>query len=144
MSSIALILESCLKRTNSFTRFLIVGIINTMTGLSTMFFLLNAAELSYWLSTFLGNSVGAIVSYSLNRTFTFHSKATLKKSVPRFITVILFCYFFSYAVSDMAASMIKDQFPLKMVTAENLAVLVGTAIYMIMNYCGQKLYVFNK
>lgn len=144
MNSITLILENCLKRTNSFIRFLIVGAINTLIGLSTMFLLFNIAELSYWFSTFLGNSVGAIVSYSLNRTFTFHSNATIKKSVPRFIAVILFCYFFSYTVSSMAAGMIKNQFSLNMLTAENLAIFIGTAVYMITNFFGQKLYVFKK
>ncbi|KOP83007.1 GtrA family protein [Cytobacillus solani] len=144
MSSIALILESCLKRTNSFIRFFIVGVINTLTGLSTMFLLLNIAELSYWFSTFIGNSIGAIVSYSLNRTFTFQSKVTIKKSVPRFIAVILFCYLFSYKVSEMAAGMIIGKFPLIRLTGENLAIIIGTAVYMITNYFGQRLYVFRK
>lgn len=144
MNSITLILESCLKRTNSFIRFLIVGAINTLTGLSTMFLLFNTVEFTFWFSTFLGNSVGAIVSYSLNRTFTFHSKVPIKKSVLRFIAVILFCYFFSYTVSSMAADMIKEQFSFSMLRAENLAMFIGTAVYMITNYFGQKLFVFKK
>lgn len=144
MNSITLILESCLKRTNSFIRFLIVGAINTLTGLSMMLLLFNTAEFTYWFSTFLGNSVGAIVSYSLNRTFTFHSKVTVKKSVPRFIAVIFFCYFFSYTVSSMAADMIKVQFSLNMLRIENFAMFIGTAVYMIANYFGQKYIVFKK
>ena len=57
-----------------FVRFLMVGVANTIVGLSVMYLLLHLAGLSYWTSTFLGNSVGAVVSFFLNRSFTFRSQ----------------------------------------------------------------------
>ncbi|MCP3739977.1 GtrA family protein [Rossellomorea sp. BNER] len=145
MSHIALILENCLKRTNSFTRFLLVGVINTLTGLSIMLLLLNVAALSYWLSTFLGNGCGAVVSYFLNRSFTFQSNIPIRNSVFRFITVILVCYFFSFTLSKVAADLLADFYFIRnTLTNENLAVLIGTGFYTITNYFGQKNIVFNK
>ncbi|MBS4190821.1 GtrA family protein [Bacillus sp. FJAT-49705] len=145
MNSLTLILENYLKRTNSFIRFLLVGIMNTLTGISLMLFLLNVTGLSYWLSTFFGNSAGAVVSYFLNRSFTFQSNSKITKSLPRFITVILVCYFISFTVSHIAAEIISDLsfFSYLFLSNENLAVFIGTGFYTVMNYFGQKHLVFN-
>ncbi|QED48230.1 GtrA family protein [Cytobacillus dafuensis] len=145
MNSLTLILEKYLKRTNSFIRFLLVGIMNTLTGLSIMLLLLNVIGLSYWLSTFIGNSAGAFVSYFLNRSFTFQSESKITKSLPRFIAVILVCYFISFTVSHTAAEIISDIsfFGYIFLSKENLAVIIGTGFYTVMNYFGQKHLVFN-
>ncbi|MEH7124750.1 GtrA family protein [Bacillus sp. JJ1773] len=133
-------MENYLKRTNSFFRFLLVGVVNTLIGLSIMLLLLNAAEMSYWISTFIGNGVGAFVSYFLNRSFTFQSKIHLKTSIPRFIIVILSCYIFSYSVSHMALRIFEEGNSL---LAENLAVVIGAGLYTLLNYLGQRFYVFK-
>lgn len=78
------VLKNYLKQTNSFIRFLLVGIVNTAVGLSIMLFLMNALELSYWISTFIGNGTGAVTSFLLNRTFTFKSDIEWRRGVARF------------------------------------------------------------
>lgn len=144
MNFIALISEKCLKRTNSFIRFLLVGVINTLTGLSIMLLLLNVFRQSYWISTFLGNSAGASVSYFLNRNFTFNSKANIGISIPRFIIVILVCYMISYMLGTSIVEIYADIYYVNnKLPKENIAVLIGTAIYTVTNYFGQKLYVFR-
>ena len=82
----------------SFVRFIMVGVVNTVVGLSVMYLLLHALGQSYWIATFLGNSIGACVSFLLNRNFTFKSKDSVSKSAVRFIVVILGCYFISYEI----------------------------------------------
>lgn len=145
MSSITLILENCLKRTNSFIRFLLVGVINTAIGLSVMLLLLDIFNQSYWFSTFSGNCIGACISYLLNRVFTFQSKVNISRSLFRFIIVILTCYFLSYTVGTMAATFISDIYLVRSILSnEELAVFIGTAIYMLTNYLGQKYFVFKK
>src|SRR5947209_2726841 len=81
---------------HSFIRFLLVGVINTVVGLSAMYLFLHGFSLSYWASTFIGNIIGACVSYFLNRTFTFKSSTAVGKSMVRFTLVILACYVISY------------------------------------------------
>ncbi|WP_430101061.1 GtrA family protein [Paenibacillus polymyxa] len=44
-----------------------------------MFLLFNILETNYWLSTFIGNSVGATVSYFLNKRFTFKMMQTMDR-----------------------------------------------------------------
>lgn len=145
MSSLAAILESYLKQTNTFIRFLLVGAINTVIGLSAMLVLFNAIGLSYWLATFLGNCTGATISYFLNRSFTFQSQVHIKASIPRFIIVIVACYFFSYSLSYLIINIITE---IKLIEnnhqAENFAIMIGAAFYTASNYLGQKYFVFYK
>jgi putative flippase GtrA len=127
----------------SFIRFIIVGVVNTIVGLSFMYLFLHAAGLSYWISTFLGNSLGACVSYLLNRNFTFKSQNPVSKSAIRFIIVILCCYFISYDLGKNLVSWVfssSDIFNGKLKT--DFAVLVGTGMYTVLNYLGQKFFVF--
>src|SRR5213080_3970448 len=88
---------------HSFIRFLLVGVINTVVGLSAMYLFLHGFSWSYWASTFIGNIIGACVSYFLNRTFTFKSSAAVGKSMFRFTIVILVCYFISYYLGEKIA-----------------------------------------
>lgn len=105
-----------------------------------MLFLLNAAEMSYWISTFIGNGVGALISYLLNRSFTFQSKAKWNSTIPRFIIVILSCYILSYTVSHMALRIFEED---HILLKENFAVILGAGLYTLLNYLGQRLYVFK-
>lgn len=128
-----------------FFRFLIVGVINTLVGLSIIYILLHIAGLSFWLATFIGNSIGAVVSYTLNKTFTFKSSATVSKSAIRFIFAILACYFISYYLGKQLANWALDQVPfLPNNYKTDIAVLFGTGLYTITNYFGQKIIVFSK
>jgi len=132
-------------QTNTFTRFLLVGVLNTAVGLSTMFLLLYIFQVSYWWSTFIGNSIGAAVSYLLNRTFTFQSHVTHGKGVIRFIAVILLCYLFAFSSSKMLTGFM-ERFVQNNLWGmqEDLSVLLGTALYTMLNYLGQKKFVFHK
>jgi putative flippase GtrA len=127
----------------TFVRFIIVGISNTIIGLSVMYFLLNAAGLSYWTSTFLGNSVGACISFFLNRVFTFRSDQFGFESVFRFIVVILFCYFISFNIGKYLVEwLINKHLSFLSDITTDLQVLASTCLYTALNYVLQKVYVF--
>lgn len=128
------------RQTNSFIRFIIVGVLNTLVGLSIMFFSIHMLELSYWSSTFVGNASGAVLSFFLNRVFTFESNVSIGKGAIRFTVVIFVCYFLSYFLSDRFA----DAFPFREGIQKDFAILLGAAFYTISNYLGQKYFVFRK
>ncbi|KXG09042.1 hypothetical protein AT864_02726 [Anoxybacillus sp. P3H1B] len=130
---------------HSFFRFLLVGLINTAVGLSVMYTLLHLAHVSYWGATLIGNTIGAIVSYCLNRLFTFRSHAPISSSAFRFALVIMVSYFFAYRLGKQLAhwtmgtvSLLPAQY------TDDMAILFGTALYTIFNYLGQKRLVFIK
>ena len=63
----------------TFVRFLMVGVLNTAVGFGVMFALYNLAglhtwgDLGYWLSSAANYIVGSVVSYFLNKHFTFRN-----------------------------------------------------------------------
>ncbi|MFC3883558.1 GtrA family protein [Bacillus songklensis] len=129
---------------HSFLRFLLVGLINTFIGLSVMYVLLHAAHLSYWLSTFGGNAAGACVSYVLNKSFTFRSAQPIQHTIYRFVAVISLCYFLAYFVGIRSAFWIMERVvDLPLTYVEDVAILFGTAFYTILNYLGQRQFVFS-
>lgn len=134
-----------MKFNTKFLRFLIVGMINTIVGLSISFISLNIFQVNYWVSTFSGNGVGAVVSYFLNRKFTFKSNAAVRKTFWKFIIVILLCYFISYWTSSfIVKSFIQiGQFSLSNQILDNISTLFGAVLYTISNYLGQKIIVFS-
>ncbi|CAN7305255.1 GtrA family protein [Paenibacillus sp. LjRoot56] len=130
--------------TGSFARFLLVGVLNTLVGLSASFALFNLLDLNYWLSTFGGNTIGAVVSYLLNRTFTFRSKASIGSSWWKFALVILICYGFSYGISWLLAEAISSYLPNASTNwLHNGAILIGNGLYTIGNYIGHKYFTFR-
>ncbi|AZU63790.1 GtrA family protein [Neobacillus mesonae] len=134
-----------LKPVNSdFIRFLLVGVVNTLTGLLIMLILLNSLGLSYWISTFTGNTIGACVSFLLNRTFTFRSTISFQKGIPRFCAIIFICYFSSYFCSEKILQAAGQIFTADQAMLQNGSVLLGSGFYTISNYFGQKYIVFKK
>ena len=69
----------------------IVGIANTIVGFSIIFLLMlfgvTATE-----SNIIGYAVGSVVSYFLNKKYTFKSKKKSKKEALKFFTVLLISY----------------------------------------------------
>ncbi|MCD1259447.1 GtrA family protein [Paenibacillus athensensis] len=131
--------------TGSFARFLLVGVFNTLVGLSASFLFFNVFGLGYWASTFAGNTIGAVVSYALNRSFTFRSTASVASSWWRFALVILICYGISYGAGMVLAKAAGALLPdVSAKLLHNGAILVGNGLYVICNYVGHKYFTFRR
>lgn len=129
----------------TFFRFILVGIVNTIVGLTVMYLLLHGAGLSYWMSTFLGNSIGACVSFFLNRSFTFKSDDSVLKGMIRFVAVILLCYFLSYSIGkNLVQWLLINNHSITSTVKTDLAVFISTSLYTVLNYLAQKLFVFRQ
>jgi putative flippase GtrA len=128
-----------------FLRFLIVGVLNTMVGMGLMFLLKNGLDWPYWHATFTGNSIGAAVSFILNRAFTFQSNVPVRVGAPRFVLVILVSYILSFSVSHSITekineSTIRDLY----LSLDSVAIILGSIFYTITNFIGQKVFVFKE
>ena len=55
-------------------KFILVGIINTLFGTLIMFGFYNILHLNYWISTAANYVFGSILSYFLNKYFTFKNR----------------------------------------------------------------------
>lgn len=127
-----------------FARFLLVGVLNTLIGLSSSFLLYNLVQMGYWAATFGGNLIGAIASYFLNRRFTFRSNVSVSSSWWKFAVVIISCYAVSYGCSlwiSQSLYWLLPQASQKLV--QNFAILLGNGLYTILNYLGHKYFTFR-
>jgi putative flippase GtrA len=77
---------------NQFSRFLLVGLANTTIGYVVIFGCMYLGELSPELSNLLGYLLGLLVSYFLNRHFTFRSDQRRSTEFVRFVLVFLTAY----------------------------------------------------
>lgn len=123
-------------------RFVLVGAVNTLFGAGIMFIFYNCLHLSYWLSSASNYFFGSILSYFLNKYFTFRRTERSAKYIVRFVINISVCYFAAYSV---AKPLITQLLASASVTAqENIAMFAGMVIFTVLNYFGQKLFAFKK
>ena len=125
----------------SLVRFIIVGIINTLVGAGVMFFMYNILGAGHWVSSALNYIVGSIVSYFLNKYFTFRQKRKSLRIVLSFIANICVCYLIAYGVARPVVGMMLSGSP-ETVT-DNLSMLLGMAVFVGLNYLGQRFIVFK-
>jgi len=128
----------------SFLMFLIVGVVNTLFGTAIMLVLYNVFGCSYWVSSFCDYFFGSILSYFLNKHFTFHYQQTDLRSIIRFVLNIVVCYLIAYSAALPITRYALESMSLSKVVVENVAMLVGTGLFMVINYLGQKFFAFSK
>ena len=124
-----------------FIRFLGVGVINTAVGTGTMFLLYNVFGAVYWISSASNYIVGSIVSYILNKKFTFKNQDSNKKTIIKFVVGIAVCYGIAYGIAKPLVHTLLSGQSQKM--ADNMAMLVGMGLFVIINYLSQKFFTFN-
>ena len=126
----------------SIPKFLLVGVLNTLVGAGIMFLLYNVAGWGYWPSTAANYLVGGVVSFFLNKYFTFQNKERSWWQVVKFIITVAVCWVIAYAIAKplvlqvLAGQSVKIQ--------ENVAMLAGMCIYTGLNYFGQRFFAFKK
>lgn len=125
----------------TFWKFILVGVANTLFGTGIMFVFYNVFHFSYWISSASNYFFGSILSYLLNRMFTFRSEETTTKTLPRFVINISLCYLLAYGMAKPLLSHILSGFSQNI--QENIAMLVGMCLFVGLNYIGQRFFVFK-
>ena len=123
-------------------KFILVGIANTLFGTAVMFLFYNVFKFGYWVSSASNYIFGSILSYFLNKYFTFQNKEKSLKLVVKFIINITVCYAVAYGVAKpLTIKILSGMAP---VIQDNVAMLVGMGLFVILNYFGQRFLIFNK
>lgn len=134
--------ELCLKFFDvTFWKFIIVGVLNTIVGTGIMFLFYNVFHLSYWISSASNYVFGSILSYFLNKYFTFKSKTNTKQTMLRFVVNISLCYLLAYGGAKPLAKWIFSG--ASVTVQENLAMVAGMCFFVALNYIGQRFFVFK-
>jgi len=126
----------------SFLRFVLVGVINTLVGTAIMFVFYNIFHFGYWFSSASNYVLASILSYFLNKYYTFQSKGDDWRSVLRFVINISVCYLLAYGIAKPLMRWILSG--TTQTIQENVAMLTGMVLFVAFNYIGQKFFVFNQ
>ncbi len=127
----------------SMWKFLLVGVANTLLSMVLMFAL---EFLGYWPSTAIAYVAGAVLSFFLNRSFTFKSKAAFWPSVLKFAVNVAVCYAVGYGLARLLIRppALSELTAVPAVWFERLSKLVGMGLYTVLNYFGQRFFAFRE
>lgn len=126
----------------SIFKFIIVGIINTLVGSTIMLFSYNILNFNYWVSSVCNYSITSVLSFFLNKYFTFGVRHWSVFMIIAFVVNIALAYLAAYSVSRRAVNYFLQNSPQK--TRENTALIAGMCLFTGLNYLGQRLIVFRR
>ena len=126
----------------TFLKFVLVGVVNTIFGYAIMFAFYNLLGLSYWVSSACNYIFGSILSYFLNKHFTFQDKSRGLKTALRFAVNIAACYLIAYGAARPAVRWLLRGCTQTLV--DNAAMLTGSVIFVALNYLSQRFLTFKK
>lgn len=122
-------------------KFLLVGVFNTLVGCGIMFLLYNFAGCSYWFSSATNYVIGSIISFFLNKNFTFQNHDRSWKPAARFIINVAVCYLIAYgAAKPLVLALFSEQ---NAKLQENIAMASGMCLYTLLNFFGQRFFAFR-
>ena len=129
-------------KNNTFIKFMMIGVINTIVGTIIMFVFYNVFHLNYWISSVSNYFFGSICSYILNKHFTFRYNERGWVSLFRFTINIIVCYLLAYGMAKPIMQWILSDF--SKTIQENVSMLLGMCLFVVLNYLGQRFFAFKK
>ena len=137
-----------------FLKFILVGILNTLVGEGVILLLLHLIGWKNFswgagAAAFVGTVVGSIVSYCLNKYFTFKNKEKDWKPMLRFTINIAACLLIrvlvATGVSELSKALSLTMFGMDVNSfAANLSWAVGACVFVACNYVGQRFFAFRE
>ncbi|MDE6846812.1 MAG: GtrA family protein [Lachnospiraceae bacterium] len=123
-----------------------VGVINTLMGWVIMALLYNLIHMNYWLSSGISYFIGSVFSYHANGKLTFKVENKDKWLPWRFAANIIICYLAAFSVAQPLVTHLLSlgQKSYSKALMDNVAMLLGMCIFIVMNFFGQKILVFRK
>lgn len=128
---------------SSFFRFLLVGVGNTLLSMAITFLLYNLAGIDPVAASAIAYVAGAVMSFFLNRRFTFHSQADFWPSALKFaLNVAILWIITTPFLQPWLAGLLQG--PLGERWANNISLVICMGLYTILNYLGQRFFAFRK
>lgn len=119
-----------------FVRFLVVGVANTLVGLSVIFAAKYFLEVRDVLANAIGYAVGICVSYTLNSRWTFAYQGNWVSAVAKFLVATVIAY---------AANLLTVVAAIDLLNLNTyLAQAMGMPVYTVTAYLASRYIVFRK
>lgn len=133
-----------------FWKFIMVGLLNTLVGEGLKFLLFNLFKTGVWASSIIGMVVGSVISYFLNKYFTFKNTEKGWKPVVRFAVNIAVCFTLANVIALNLVKYICSANSIAMFGmsvesfAGNASMLAGSCLFVAFNYIGQRFFAFKE
>ena len=120
---------------HTFIRFALVGVLNTLIGMGTIFVTWRFLGFSDLAANLTGYAIGFCCSYGLNRLWTFSDCSSVSRSLWRFALVCVTAYGANLLVLFGARDV--------MGPASFLPHVAGSATYTLIGYLGSRYFAFR-
>ena len=117
-----------------FSKFVIVGLSNTLITLAIIFFCSAVLKLDYRISNFVGYIIGLFNSFVWNKAWTFKSKNKCRKEIIPFVAMFGVCYLLNLST----VILLTEVFMINNYFSQGS----GMVVYTITNYFGNKYWTF--
>lgn len=117
-------------------RFVLVGVVNALSGLSVIYVLKFLAGANDTAANLIGYSVGLSISMILNGRWTFAYRGNLRATVPRFIAVVAIAYLANLIVVTSAIRLWDVN--------SYVAQALGVGPYSLLSYFGFKHFTYRQ
>lgn len=124
-----------------FLKFILVGLLNTAADAGISFTLINLTDWNMWWCTAIPCAIASVLSYYLNKHFTFQNKEKGWKPVFRFAVNIGACYLLAYGIAIPAMEWVLSGASATL--RDNLTKVAGMCLFTGFNYLGQRLFAFK-
>ncbi|WP_374992396.1 GtrA family protein [Paraburkholderia sp. SARCC-3016] len=116
-------------------RFGLVGVVNTLIGLFIIYAIMYLFGAGLAIANFIGYIFGFIVSFILNRIWTFRDQRSIRRVLPKYLSVA--CA--SYLLNLLVVLLVNDQFKFN----GYLTQLLGVVTYTVCMFLGCRYLVFS-
>ena len=120
----------------------IIGVINTLMGFLLIELFYNVFQWNYWISSMTSYTIGSIYSFFANKKLTFKIRGNTRKTGVRFLINTVICYGIAYGIAKPLVRVTLADMSQKAI--ENVALIVGMGFFIVLNFFGQKFYVFSE
>ena len=96
-----------------------------------------------WVSSAANYIVGSVVSFFLNKHFTFRNQEKGAGVVLRFALNITVCWLLAYGLAQPLMGWLLAGMGLSPQWEGNLTLLAGSGLFVILNYFGQRFFAFR-
>lgn len=127
-----------------FWKFIFVGVLNTIFSAAGMFLLYNIANLGYWGSSVISYILGSILSFVLNKNFTFENSDSVASTAVKFAINVAACYIIAFSISKPIITMLLSYNRFSVSIKEQIAMLFGMVLFTLLNYVGQRFFAFRE
>ena len=136
------------RAASQFVKFCLVGAMNTLVTLCTIFICKSLIGVNEYIANALGYIIGVINSFLWNKQWVFHSQGRISREAVRFAIGFAICYSLQLitviALNTSSFGEIELDTGLMVVSGYGLATIIGCAVYTIFNFIYNRLVTFRK